>query len=114
MFFRESLCFFFVFHLPFSSGTNLRDDIIRLCGKVHVVVATPGRLLDLAERRVADLSAVDTVVLDEADKLLSPDFVGIVEGLLKHVKRDRQILMFRFLSCFLFFFFSLPPLSSMP
>ena len=49
---------------------------------------------------IAKLGSVDTVVLDEADKLLSVDFVSIVERLLEHVKRDRQILMFRFVQCF--------------
>lgn len=57
-----------------TGGTDLRDDIMRLNGVVHLVIATPGRILDLMEKGVADVSQCSTLVLDEADKLLSQDF----------------------------------------
>ena len=57
-----------------TGGTDLRDDIMRLNGVVHLVIATPGRILDLMEKGVADVSNCNTLVLDEADKLLSQDF----------------------------------------
>jgi hypothetical protein len=57
-----------------TGGTSLRDDIMRLHQPVHVVVATPGRVLDLAGKGVCRLGACRALVLDEADKLLSPEF----------------------------------------
>jgi ATP-dependent RNA helicase DDX6/DHH1 len=48
-----------------TGGTDLRDDILRLNGIVHLVVATPGRVLDLIEKGVANISQCKTVVLDE-------------------------------------------------
>lgn len=77
-----------------TGGTNLRDDIMRLYSPVHIIVATPGRIHDLAEKGVADLSKVKTVVLDEADKLLSPEFTEVLESLIKKCKPDRQICLF--------------------
>jgi ATP-dependent RNA helicase DDX6/DHH1 len=77
-----------------TGGTGLREDIMRLYNTVHVLVATPGRVLDLANKGVCDLSKCDYVVMDEADKLLSPEFQPIVEELLGFVAKDRQILCF--------------------
>eukprot|EP00005_Dracoamoeba_jomungandri_P013050 CAMPEP_0174277614 /NCGR_PEP_ID=MMETSP0439-20130205/61028_1 /TAXON_ID=0 /ORGANISM="Stereomyxa ramosa, Strain Chinc5" /LENGTH=211 /DNA_ID=CAMNT_0015369951 /DNA_START=15 /DNA_END=651 /DNA_ORIENTATION=+ len=57
-----------------TGGTNLKDDIVRLYSSVHIVVATPGRILDLANKGVANLSKCGILVMDEADKMLSPDF----------------------------------------
>ena len=57
-----------------TGGTSIRDDIYRLYKTVHILVGTPGRVLDLANKQVADLSQARTLVMDEADKLLSPDF----------------------------------------
>merc|ERR1719281_796472 len=65
-----------------TGGTGLREDIMRLYNTVHVLVATPGRVLDLANKGVCDLSKCDYVVMDEADKLLSPEFQPIVEELI--------------------------------
>ncbi|CAG0885338.1 unnamed protein product [Cyprideis torosa] len=54
-----------------TGGTNLRDDIMRIYEKVHLVIATPGRILDLIEKGVAKMDKCKTLILDEADKLLS-------------------------------------------
>eukprot|EP01097_Dermamoeba_algensis_P009594 TRINITY_DN6809_c0_g1_i1.p1 TRINITY_DN6809_c0_g1~~TRINITY_DN6809_c0_g1_i1.p1 ORF type:complete len:451 (-),score=106.70 TRINITY_DN6809_c0_g1_i1:260-1612(-) len=76
-------------------GTNLRDDIMRLYNKVHILVATPGRVIDLANKGVANLSQCTYVVLDEADKLLSPEFQPLIEDLLNnYLPKERQILLF--------------------
>ena len=48
-----------------TGGTNLKDDIMRLYNTVHIVVATPGRILDLANKGVADLSKCTMLVMDE-------------------------------------------------
>nr|OQO27225.1 ATP-dependent RNA helicase DHH1 [Rachicladosporium sp. CCFEE 5018] len=77
-----------------TGGTGLKDDIIRLNDTVHIIVGTPGRILDMASRGVADLSAAHTFVMDEADKLLSPEFRIACEQLLKFHPADRQVMLF--------------------
>lgn len=77
-----------------TGGTGLRDDIIRLSEPVHIIVGTPGRILDLAGKGVADLSGCQTFVMDEADKLLSPEFTPVIEQLLGFCPKDRQVMLF--------------------
>jgi ATP-dependent RNA helicase DDX6/DHH1 len=77
-----------------TGGTTLKDDILRLDEPVHVVVATPGRLLDLAQKGIADLSQCKMFVMDEADKLLSPEFTPVMESLLQLCHKDRQVMLF--------------------
>uniref|UniRef100_A0A1I7Z0G4 RNA helicase n=1 Tax=Steinernema glaseri TaxID=37863 RepID=A0A1I7Z0G4_9BILA len=77
-----------------TGGTDLRDDIMRFNGVVHVVVATPGRILDLLEKRVANAQNCNTLVLDEADKLLSQDFQGILDKLIAFFPPERQIMLY--------------------
>ncbi|TSR87292.1 putative ATP-dependent RNA helicase DDX6 [Bagarius yarrelli] len=77
-----------------TGGTNLRDDIMRLDETVHVVIATPGRVLDLIKKGVAKVGQVQMIVLDEADKLLSQDFVQMMEEILSFLHKQRQILLY--------------------
>ncbi|KAG0148116.1 hypothetical protein CROQUDRAFT_429421 [Cronartium quercuum f. sp. fusiforme G11] len=77
-----------------TGGTTLKDDILRLQETVHVVVGTPGRILDLAGKGVADLSQCKTFVMDEADKLLSPEFTVVIEQLLSFLHKERQVMLF--------------------
>ncbi|KAK9710859.1 DExD/H-box ATP-dependent RNA helicase dhh1, variant 2 [Basidiobolus ranarum] len=77
-----------------TGGTTLKDDIMRLQETVHVLVGTPGRILDLAGKGIADFSECPTFVMDEADKLLSPEFSPVVEQLLTFFPKDRQIMLF--------------------
>ncbi|OJD23626.1 ATP-dependent RNA helicase dhh1 [Blastomyces percursus] len=77
-----------------TGGTGLQDDIIRLNEAVHIIVGTPGRILDLASKGVADLSECSTFVMDEADKLLSPEFTPVIEQLLSFHPKDRQVMLF--------------------
>jgi len=77
-----------------TGGTNLKDDIMRIYEKVHLVVATPGRILDLMEKQVANVSKCRLLVLDEADKLLSQDFKGMLDRVISHLPTDRQILLY--------------------
>jgi ATP-dependent RNA helicase DDX6/DHH1 len=67
---------------------------MRLYNTVHIFVATPGRVLDLANKGVADLSKCSTLILDEADKLLSPEFQPLLEQIIMFLPKDRQILLF--------------------
>lgn len=64
-----------------TGGTYIWEDIMRLEKPVHIIVATPGRILDLTEKEVVDLSHLQIVVLDEVDKLLSTHFLPVTEGL---------------------------------
>ncbi|KAH7641217.1 ATP-dependent RNA helicase me31b isoform X3 [Dermatophagoides farinae] len=77
-----------------TGGTNLKDDIMRIYENVHVVVATPGRILDLVEKKVAALNNCKYFVLDEADKLLGQDFQGMLDTLISYLPEERQILLF--------------------
>merc|ERR1711904_522273 len=52
-----------------TGGSSLKDDILRLYNTVHIIIATPGRLLDMAQKGVASLNACTMCCLDEADKL---------------------------------------------
>ncbi|KIM70603.1 hypothetical protein SCLCIDRAFT_156787 [Scleroderma citrinum Foug A] len=77
-----------------TGGTTLKDDIMRLSETVHVLVGTPGRILDLAGKSIADLSECPIFVMDEADKLLSPEFTPVMEQLLSFLPNDRQVMLF--------------------
>lgn len=77
-----------------TGGTSLKDDIMRLYNPVHILVATPGRVLDLAKKGVANLSQCSLVVMDEADKLLSPEFQPLIVQILCYAHEERQILLF--------------------
>jgi len=77
-----------------TGGSSLQEDILRLMKPVHLMISTPGRILDMAEKNVADLTRCGTVALDEADKLLSPEFMPLVEKLIRRMPPGRQILLF--------------------
>jgi len=62
--------------------------------KAHIIVATPGRLIDLLERRDIDLRHVRIAVLDEADRMLDMGFKPAVDRILREVPNDRQMLFF--------------------
>jgi superfamily II DNA/RNA helicase len=75
-------------------GTNISRDLSALRRGVDILVATPGRLGDLVERRAADLSSVDLVVLDEADRMADMGFLPEVVRLLDRTSEERQTLLF--------------------
>ncbi|KVH90108.1 hypothetical protein Ccrd_007914, partial [Cynara cardunculus var. scolymus] len=77
-----------------TGGTSLKDDIMRLYQPVHLLVGTPGRILDLTKKGVCILNDCAMLVMDEADKLLSPEFQPSVEHLISFLPESRQILMF--------------------
>jgi ATP-dependent RNA helicase RhlE len=66
----------------------------RLAARAHILVATPGRLLDLIDRRDVSLSAVRLLVLDEADRMLDMGFKPVVDRIVKMTARERQTLLF--------------------
>ncbi|CAN7089160.1 unnamed protein product [Brassica rapa subsp. narinosa] len=77
-----------------TGGTSLKDDIMRLYQPVHLLVGTPGRILDLTKKGVCVLKDCSVFVMDEADKLLSQEFQPSVEHLISFLPQNRQILMF--------------------
>jgi len=77
-----------------TGGSSLKDDILRLYNTVHIIIATPGRLRDMAQKGVANLSQCSCICLDEADKLLSPEFMPLVEEIIQYMPKERQILLF--------------------
>jgi ATP-dependent RNA helicase DeaD len=79
--------------LPVFGGQPYGRQISRLRSGVHVVVGTPGRLLDLCEKGALDLSQVSSVVLDEADEMLSMGFVEDIETLLDQTPKERQTIL---------------------
>ncbi|MFA5603285.1 MAG: DEAD/DEAH box helicase [Bacilli bacterium] len=75
-------------------GVNQKSQIEVLKKGVDILVATPGRLLDLVNQRKVDLSDVDYLVLDEADTMLDMGFIHDVRKIVSHVKKDRQTMLF--------------------
>jgi len=75
-------------------GTRMGPQISRLRKGVDFLVATPGRLLDHLGQGTVDLSAVDTLVLDEADRMLDMGFIHDIRKVIEHTASDRQTLLF--------------------
>ena len=80
--------------LPVYGGSSIESQIRALRKGVQIIVATPGRLIDLIDRGVVKLQDVHTVVLDEADEMLNMGFVDSINDILSHVPEDRKMLMF--------------------
>jgi ATP-dependent RNA helicase DeaD len=80
--------------LPIYGGTAYSRQIKRLNDGVHVVVGTPGRIIDLIQKRALDLSHVRSVVLDEADEMLKMGFLDDVETILRETPAERQTALF--------------------
>ncbi len=80
--------------LPIYGGQSYGPQLGGLKRGVHVVVGTPGRVIDHLERGSLDLSALTTLVLDEADEMLRMGFIDDVEAVLKKTPPTRQIALF--------------------
>ncbi len=78
----------------FIGGTNINRDMQALRRPSHVVIATPGRLLDLTNRRVINLSKFKTLVLDEFDRMLDMGFVRDVNRIIDGMHRRNQTMLF--------------------
>lgn len=80
--------------LPIYGGESIERQVRALRFGVHVVIGTPGRLLDHLRRRTLKLDRVKMVVLDEADEMLDMGFIEDVEAIIKSASEDRQTLFF--------------------
>ena len=86
-------------HLPFRTtvifgGVSINTQISKLRKGVDVVVATPGRLLDHMQQKTIDLSNVEILVLDEADRMLDMGFIRDIRKVIKAIPKQRQNLLF--------------------
>ncbi|KAA5946919.1 ATP-dependent RNA helicase RhlE [Pantoea sp. Bo_2] len=75
-------------------GVSINPQMVKLRGGVDVLVATPGRLLDLAQQNAVDLSQVEILVLDEADRMLDMGFIHDIRRVLARLPAKRQNLLF--------------------
>ncbi|MDH3428996.1 MAG: DEAD/DEAH box helicase [Gammaproteobacteria bacterium] len=86
-------------YLPIKSmqiygGVSIRPQISRLRDGVDIVVATPGRLLDHVQQKTIDLSSIEILVLDEADRMLDMGFIRDIRKIIKLIPAERQTLLF--------------------
>ncbi|WP_321778992.1 DEAD/DEAH box helicase [Sulfurimonas sp.] len=86
-------------HLPFKStvifgGVKINPQIVALRRGVEIVVATPGRLLDHMSQQTINLSKVDFLILDEADRMLDMGFVNDIKKVIAVLPKERQTLLF--------------------
>ncbi len=86
-------------HLDFKSlvvfgGVGINPQINKLRAGVDMLVATPGRLLDLCQQRACDLSNVEILVLDEADRMLDMGFINDIKKVMNYIPKKRQTLLF--------------------
>ena len=86
-------------YLPLTSmmmfgGVNINGQIKQLRGRVDILVATPGRLLDHVQQKTLDLSHVEILVLDEADRMLDMGFIRDIKKIMALIPKKRQTLLF--------------------
>lgn len=86
-------------HLPFKTqvifgGVNINGQIRKLQNGADILIATPGRLLDLVSQQIIDLSQVEILVLDEADRMLDMGFIHDIKRIIKLLPVKRQNLLF--------------------
>jgi len=86
-------------HMPYKStvifgGVGINPQIATLRRGVDIVIATPGRLLDLASQKAIDFSKLEFLVLDEADRMLDMGFIHDIKRILKMLPPHRQTLLF--------------------
>jgi len=86
-------------HLPLKSaqvfgGVGMQPQVQALRTGVDVLIATPGRLIDHLQQRTVDLRGIDTLVLDEADRMLDMGFLPALKKILAALPKERQTLLF--------------------
>ncbi len=79
---------------PIIGNVNIERQIDKLKEKPHIVVGSPGRILELIKKKKISAHTIKTIILDEADRLLSDSDMDNVRAVIKSTMRDRQLLMF--------------------
>lgn len=79
---------------PVYGGANIEVQIRALRKGSHIIVATPGRLLDLINRKCVSLDDIETVIMDEADEMLNMGFLDSINEILSFVPEERKMLLF--------------------
>lgn len=93
--FKSYAAFLPKFHvLPIYGGADMQAQVRQLQRGVHVIVGTPGRVMDHMRRGTLDLKSITTFVLDEADEMLRMGFIDDVEWILESIPDQRQIALF--------------------
>jgi len=80
--------------VPVYGGASIDEQIRRVKKGAHIIVATPGRLLDMIRRRVINLRLVKSVVLDEADEMLNMGFKEDIDAILEETPQDKRVWLF--------------------
>lgn len=80
--------------VPVYGGASIEAQIKLLKKGAHIIVATPGRIIDLIERKAADISGIKTLVLDEADEMLNMGFKDELDTILRSAPEQRKTLLF--------------------
>ncbi len=80
--------------IPIYGGQSYRIQLNNIKKKPSIIVATPGRLLDLLKKRIINLSSIKTVVLDEADEMLRMGFIEDVKRIFSYIKTKYQMALF--------------------
>ncbi len=75
-------------------GTNIDKQIETISNGIDIIIATPGRLIDLIDRAAVDVAPVQRVVVDEADRMADMGFLPQVEWILRHIKANHQTMLF--------------------
>ena len=78
-----------------TGGTLLKEDIIRMYQFIHILIGTPGRILDLLTKKIFKFYDCERLILDEADKLLSNEFFSVINEIVKlFSNKNRQTILF--------------------
>jgi len=75
-------------------GAYMREQVMEIRRDPHIIVGTPGRIKDLADRRVIDFTHMDTLVLDEVDRMLDMGFINDIKNIVDRITPNRQTLFF--------------------
>lgn len=80
--------------VPVYGGASIQDQIKQIRKGAQIIVATPGRLMDLMDRKAIDIGAVNFVVLDEADEMLNMGFKDDIDFILGHTPKEKNVWLF--------------------
>ncbi len=80
--------------MPIYGGQSIDQQLRRLRKGVHIVVGTPGRVIDHLKRKTLKIGGIDHLILDEADEMLNMGFIEDMEEIMKHTNSDKRTLLF--------------------